>query len=334
MTFKMFRTLLFCVLQLVILVPFGAEASNYNFGVPSSNLGSPLFQLGDSIVDNSREFLLQHLEVFLDHYYGRPDKNNKCGVRINHAFAIYMVATKLQPTAIIESGINAGVSTYFFRKACPKAKIISIDPEVKPVCGQQKRWIDETNNVYLVGDTFQDISEVNWADFPDVDPKTTLVYNDDHMNAFSRLPILQKKGFVHFMLEDNYSDQKGITKVEVGNSVKSVLQRRDDKSQWLLHNLVSYQEIPPVMFGKNILSDVYHQKFCRNYFNSVGAICGNSTNLATIAKPMLMTDDSEEDHKLALHIRHRLGLNFKKNFDQYVNYCWISFYELKPYGGE
>jgi hypothetical protein len=134
------------------------------------------------------------MDEFLELYDKRPDKTNPCGIQINHAFAVFMVAKNVKPTAIIESGVNAGMSTYIFRAAAPNAKIISIDPEAKPICGQKERWVDTDGNTdYLVGDSFKDVAEIDWANYPGVNISTTLFYEDDHQNAFSRMHILQKQ---------------------------------------------------------------------------------------------------------------------------------------------
>ena len=143
-------------------------------GIPSRNWtskehgggGMKLLRLGPDAgpVEDSKRYLVEHFEEFLEVYKNRPDKTNTCGIRIPHALAVYFIAKRLQPTTIIESGINSGQSTYFFRKACPDAKIISIDPEIKPICGQPVRWIDDTNNEYLTGDTFVNFDAVNWGE--------------------------------------------------------------------------------------------------------------------------------------------------------------------------
>jgi hypothetical protein len=111
-------------------------------GVPLEKVGHVLVKKGTNFVENTRELLLTHLDEFLDVYEKRPDKVNKCGIRINHAYALWLSCKVLQPKTIIESGVNAGQSTYFMRSAAPDAKIFAIDPEDKPICGQKERWID------------------------------------------------------------------------------------------------------------------------------------------------------------------------------------------------
>ena len=129
---------------------------------------------------NARSFLLANLDEFLAVYNARPNKDeeNVCGIRINHAFAIFMVGRLIQPTTIIESGINTGMSTYMFRAASPRAHIISFDTQDEPICGQRHRWLDHTNNRYLTGRAFRDFAEVDWSNRTEwrLDPRTTLFY--------------------------------------------------------------------------------------------------------------------------------------------------------------
>jgi hypothetical protein len=147
-------------------------------GIPVEELGHPLVKKGRTFVERSRELLIeQYLDEFLAVYRDRPDKVNLCGIRINHAYALFLSVKFFQPTTIIESGVNAGQSTYFMRAASPTARIYAIDPLDKPICGQEKRWIDG-NTVYYTGDKFQDIGDIDWGSkiqAGEVDPDKTLV---------------------------------------------------------------------------------------------------------------------------------------------------------------
>ena len=73
------------------------------------------------------------LAAFLEMYANRPAlhhnvQHNPCGIRLNHAFALWSIIRHVKPNTIIESGVNTGLSTYVMRHAAPNAKIISIDP--------------------------------------------------------------------------------------------------------------------------------------------------------------------------------------------------------------
>ena len=45
-------------------------------------------------------------------------------------------------TLVVESGANAGASTYFIRAASHNANMFALDPKSTPKCGQKERWID------------------------------------------------------------------------------------------------------------------------------------------------------------------------------------------------
>ena len=206
----------------------------------------------------------------------RPLKANDCGVRLSHAFAIWLTARELRPTTIIESGIFAGTSTYFFRAAAPQAEIISIDPLAQPfnkACGAPPRWVDRTNNLYLTGSSFRDFAHINWTAWAirgRVQPSTTLVFFDDHQYAYHRIALMRQHGFRHAIFEDNFaSGRQG----EYGWALKNILSyhplgkcggRRPicanethgscsacPVSRWLTEQLLVYAEIPPLLFWIN-----------------------------------------------------------------------------------
>lgn len=210
--------------------------------------GAPV-KIGDTtVVDSTRDAFINGdgLAEFLAAYSRRPDTTNVCGMQVSHSFAVWHVVRSLKPTAIIESGVNAGHSTWIMRAAAPQARIISIDPSTTPICGQQKRWIDDTNNEYLVGDDFKDFAEIDWGNHTKVDPSSTLVFFDDHQESYKRIAVLQKYGFKHVMFEDNYPEGEGDLN---GWSLKQVFQRPDGNTdkEWLLQQFDSYAEFPPVL---------------------------------------------------------------------------------------
>jgi hypothetical protein len=189
-------------------------------GEPKEILGYPLVMKGQNFIPAVKSMFQDTnsalLEEFLSLYEGRPDKVNLCGIRINHALALFATIKYLKPTAIIESGVNAGVSTYIMRVAAgPKTKIFAIDPLDTPICGQGARWIDSNDNTeYFTGANFQDFSEIDWKNLvkeKNIDPKDVLVYFDDHLNIFDRFPALMKNSFRHVLLEDNYKVGEGKT---------------------------------------------------------------------------------------------------------------------------
>jgi hypothetical protein len=133
------------------------------------------------------------------------------------------------------------------RAASPTARIYAIDPLDTPICGQEKRWIDETNAVYYTGDDFQDIGAIDWDSkirAGEVDPEKTLVF----LKVFHRFVALMKNGFRHVLLEDNYKRKEGATRPDkAGWTPKQMLHRIDDDSKFLWNNLVTYAEFPPLV---------------------------------------------------------------------------------------
>jgi trans-aconitate methyltransferase len=126
----------------------------------------------------------------------------------------------LQPTSIIESGVNAGQSTYFMRAASPVAHIYPIDPADEPICDQGSSWIDsaadQNKSTYYTGSNFKDLGDIDWGSkikSGKMDPQKTLVFLDDHCKVFDRCwNVLMKYGFRHAMLlEDNYKAGEGGT---------------------------------------------------------------------------------------------------------------------------
>jgi hypothetical protein len=185
---------------------------------------------GDSFFNQARELYYQKkqqpnnnnnddkqqqtlMDEFLKVYKNRPDQTNLCGIRINHALALFLAVKQINPTLVVESGVNAGVSTYIIRAASPTTKIFAIDPLAKPICGQGKRWVDPsdlTTNYW--GDNFTDLLDLDWKGMiakKEVDPASTLVFLDDHLHTYNRIAGIRKFGLRHVVVEDNYKLGEG-----------------------------------------------------------------------------------------------------------------------------
>jgi hypothetical protein len=96
---------------------------------------------------------------------------------------------------------SAGLVSYTFDPD------IAIDPLDKPICGQEKRWIDSNpNTMYYTGNTFKEFGNIDWHTMiqtdKQVDPSKILVYFDYHRKVY-RFPTMMKHGFGHVLLEDN-----------------------------------------------------------------------------------------------------------------------------------
>jgi len=179
-------------------------------------VGHPLITKGTSFFSRARELYFAKdastgktlMDEFIQIYKNRPDPVNICGIRINHAMALHLAVKQLQPTIVVESGINTGMSTYFIRAASKTTKIFAIDPLDKPICGQNERWMDSNVNTKCsTGDTSVDLLDLDWNGMitgNEVDVEKSLIFIDDHLHTFNRMAGLMKHGFRHFLIEDNY----------------------------------------------------------------------------------------------------------------------------------
>lgn len=110
-------------------------------------------------------------------------------------FAVWFIVKKLSPDLIVESGIWKGQSTWLLETACPDAKLVSIDLNL----GYRQYISDRA----FYSD--KDFVEQDWTDISD----RSLVFFDDHQNAYKRLQQCNWFGFKHIIFEDNYPVTQG-----------------------------------------------------------------------------------------------------------------------------
>lgn len=281
-------------------------------------------------VDDAKLFFEEHFEEFLQIYRNRPDKSNICGIRIDHSLAIYTIAKRLQPTTIVESGVNSGQSTYFFRKACPNVKIISLDPLEKPICGQPIRWIDNTNNEYLTAEKFQDFNQIDWKGRiarEEIDPATTLVFLDDHQGFRTRIAALLQHGFRHVINEDNYLLGQGATGPDRANlAPKQMWRLPDDPETKWLHSITNYYAEFPPLVPPSAAQGTPHAKKVQGGFLHL------TDNLLDMEEPLLRPDVNEKDNelfqRLATELQFDKTLVDSMSYQNFMGYCYICYLEL------
>lgn len=144
----------------------------------------------------ARSEILAAIPEFLKLYSERPIQDNQGGMKAPHMFATWFMAQKLSPRLIVESGVFRGQSTWLFEVACPQARIISIDLNL-----DFRKYISPRVEYSDLDFTLHDWSEIV--------PQETLVFFDDHQNAFTRLQQCWWFGFEHILFEDNYPPQQG-----------------------------------------------------------------------------------------------------------------------------
>ena len=135
-------------------------------------------------------------EDFYKIYKKRPISNNENGVKIEHAFYLYLVLKKLKPKLIIESGVFAGQSTWLMEKFCPTGKFYCFD-------------INLSNLKYksIKAKYFEyDLTQFDWSK---IDKKKTLIFFDDHVSFYDRLEFSTTNKFNHIIFDDNYPSKIG-----------------------------------------------------------------------------------------------------------------------------
>jgi hypothetical protein len=144
----------------------------------------------------SRAELVGALEEFAGVYRARPIVDNTGGMKAPHMFATWFGLKRLRPKAVVESGIWLGQGTWLIEQACPDAELYCIDPVLDRVRyrSQRARYFD------------RDFSTLDWTALP---AQQTVLFFDDHQNAYERVKTAQWFGFKHAFFEDNYPPSQG-----------------------------------------------------------------------------------------------------------------------------
>ena len=187
----------------------------------------------------TRKDFLSELKEFAEIYKERPIKDNAGGMKAAQLFYAWFVAKKLQPTAIIESGVWYGQGTWVFEEAAPQAEIHCIDPV--PHYTSEKGY-KSSSAIYYGNDFFN----IDWSP---LDRANTLCFFDDHQDALQRVIRCAELGFKKIMFEDNYPPGQGDC-----YSLKKALHETEKKyiipgltiTDYLHHILEVYREFPPI----------------------------------------------------------------------------------------
>ncbi len=144
----------------------------------------------------SREDMVRKLPEFALLYEHRPIKNNAGGMLSPHMFLAWFALQALKPRAIIESGVFLGQGTWFFEKACPDAQLYCIEPNLARIRYRSDRaeYFD------------RDFSLIDWSHLPKGE---TLLFFDDHQDAYERVKTAKWFGFKQLIFEDNWPPSQG-----------------------------------------------------------------------------------------------------------------------------
>jgi hypothetical protein len=172
--------------------------------------------------------MLAALPEFSSIYGRRPIRDNKGGMRAPHCFATWFMLRKLQPTAVMESGLWRGQGTWLIEQACPDADLYCIDIDLGRLEYRSPRatYFD------------RDFRKGDWSALA---RESTVLFFDDHQDAVKRTKMARALRFRHLIFEDNYPTGRGDCR-----SLKQVLSR-----SWLFGGgvrdaLAVYSEFPPV----------------------------------------------------------------------------------------
>ena len=148
-------------------------------------------------VDWNLDEIKKSIPEFLELYRQKPSDINQGGMMSPHMFATWFMLKKLNPKNVIESGIWKGQGTWLIEKTLPNAKVYSID-----VALQLREYISDKVTYFQ-----KDFSKIDWSMIEE--KESTLLFFDDHQNAFERIRLGKKLGFKKFIFEDNYPAKRG-----------------------------------------------------------------------------------------------------------------------------
>ena len=133
---------------------------------------------------------------FYNIYKKRPILDNNNGIKIEHAFYLYLVIKKIRPTLIVESGVFAGQSTWLMEKFCPKGKFFCFDIDLKNLKYKSNK-----------AKYFEfDLTKFDWSK---INKEKTLIFFDDHVSFYDRLEFSKKNKFKNIVFDDNYPPNIG-----------------------------------------------------------------------------------------------------------------------------
>ena len=165
--------------------------------------------------------MISELDAFLEAYkeqravFGSARKDPKGGVNFGgngmyHSLALWFLVRRLQPTAVIESGVFKGATSWLIQRAHTWAApltLVQLDPSPAPATPALTNS-SEQRVIQLRGSSFVDFAQVDWRRLGLV-PESSLILFDDHQDQMGRLEEAQARGFAHLVFDDNYLPGSG-----------------------------------------------------------------------------------------------------------------------------
>lgn len=184
----------------------------------------------------SEKIPLETFLEFLDIYDDRPIKYNAGGIGSHGSFFLWYVLKMIDPALVIESGVWKGGSSWIIDQAAVNAQYIALDPNLS------KRVYYSKRARYLTTD-FSTLS----LDIPKEGP--TVVFFDDHQDAFQRVLECSKKGVKHIIFDDNYPHDAFDGRLHLTLKMCFTLVGYRDKAN-VLKKLIKHYYIFPQIVGK------------------------------------------------------------------------------------
>ncbi len=264
----------------------------------------------------TREDMLAKLDEFARLYERRPIEDNAGGMLSAHMFLAWFAMRALKPKAIVESGVFLGQGTWFFEQACPRARLYCIDPNLGRIRYRSGRaeYFDK------------DFASLDWNRLP---KEETVLFFDDHQNAYERVQTAKWFGFRHLIIEDNFPPGRGDCyslkkafahsgfefkpppywsveaklKWRIGRRLGLLPQRysgvkpNELDAEYLRQNLGTYYEMPPVL-------------------RSERTMWGDAWEEATYPTQRPLLSSVEKPYQQLF-------------LDEAPNYCWMCYVRLK-----
>ena len=131
----------------------------------------------------------RHVADFVNLLPACPVDQAGGGCGFNGGVLLFVIARALRPTAVVESGVFRGFTTWVLRQALPDAALYCFD-----VTFANLRYRD-ARAVYV---------ERDWASFSfdGVDLSNSLAFFDDHINQLLRMEQCMARGIPHAVFDD------------------------------------------------------------------------------------------------------------------------------------
>ncbi len=218
-------------------------------------------------------------------------------------FATWFMLKKINPKNVIESGIWKGLGTWLIEKTLPNANIFSIDLNLKlrEYKSAKVQYFDK------------DFSKIDWSFIKEKD--NTVLFFDDHQNAYERIKIASKIGFKQIIFEDNYPAIQGDC-----YTLKKVFQH------------AGYKDVNRGIIKKifNIRNDIKPNSEDANYLKNVLNIYYEFSPIFRANNTRWGDEWNSENYPTPKPLYEKVEQTYLKIFKDEVSfYTWICFAKLK-----